>query len=562
MTNKSHFAPRFLVLTALVGALLAVGGWGLRADDPSPVSRSLTKPMADLSQVSKFPFVESDVAERQPPSLPMPPMPPMPPTPGLIPAAKPRLVLTTMPTPVSHQEAAPAPKLGLEVIAPENLLAQKPAPEKIAPPPGVPEKIAPPQPSPKPLTEAPQVLTHDASVTAGSCEPHLFARGEYLLWCVREGRTPVLFTTAPDVAGANGILGESTTQILFGTHDMDFGALSGVRATAGANFGVDEFWGFEISGFVLEQGKKDFTAASNAEGLPLLVRPFLNVLDTLESGFEVASSGNLQGAIHIHGDSQFWGAESNLVAHSVRDGNRRFDLIAGYRFLDLDERITIQENLVALKEDATLFHVFLPPTGQPATFITVKQGARVIVYDDFSTRNRFNGGQFGGRFQWMRDRWTLDLTAKIAFGFTHEESRIFGLSVLNNPGEPTVAAPGGVLALTVPPGNPAGAPTSNIGTLSRDAFAVVPEVNLQVHYDVTSRIRASVGYNGLYCSAMARPGDQMDRLLNPKLVPTGGSFNPVTEPFNPRAEQTRPAGGLRDSGFWANGLNVGLEFRY
>jgi len=60
-------------------------------------------------------------------------------------------------------------------------------------------------------------------------------------------------------------------------------------------------------------------------------------------------------------------------------------------------------------------------------------------------------------------------------------------------------------------------------------------------------------------SAVARPGDQIDRNVNSKLIPTGGSFG---ENFDATTEQTRPRPGLRDNGFWAHGLNVGIEFRY
>jgi hypothetical protein len=387
-------------------------------------------------------------------------------------------------------------------------------------------------------------------------EPCVYGYADYLLWWIRQGPTPVLLTTGPDDGIKGGVLGVPGTRVLFDSNNLDFGTISGVRAGAGWNFGEDRFWGIELSGFLLPENRISFTRSSNADGVPLLVRPFLSVDDATESGLEVAGKAldendvlvpSLQGRINIDASTRFWGWEANIVAHSVRDTNRRFDLLGGFRALGLDEELCIQENLLTRKDGALTFQT---DPGVVASEIDPPPGSTVRVVDEFSTRNRFYGGQLGGRFQWLWDRWQVDLTGKIAFGVTHQQSTIFGQSVLNN----AIVSPGGMLALGTDKIK------ANIGELSRDQFAVVPEIGIHVHRDITSRIRASVGYGGIYWSAVARPGDQIDRNLNPKLIPTGR--NTTATDFNPETDQVRPRAGLRDNGFWAHGANFRIEFRY
>jgi hypothetical protein len=101
--------------------------------------------------------------------------------------------------------------------------------------------------------------------------------------------------------------------------------------------------------------------------------------------------------------------------------------------------------------------------------------------------------------------------------------------------------PGGLLALS-----------SNIGSHSRDIFTVVPEVRLQLAYDVGPRLRLHAGYDFLYWSQVLRAGDQIDLVVNPDLLP----------PALPGAFPLRPAFTFQGSSFWAQGIDLGLELRF
>jgi hypothetical protein len=68
-------------------------------------------------------------------------------------------------------------------------------------------------------------------------------------------------------------------------------------------------------------------------------------------------------------------------------------------------------------------------------------------------------------------------------------------------------------------------------------------------------------FNGLvaaqprYVNEVVRPGSQIDLVINPNLVPTSATFG------SPGGLQL-PAFPQKSTGFWAQGLNFGLEFTF
>ena len=149
--------------------------------------------------------------------------------------------------------------------------------------------------------------------------------------------------------------------------------------------------------------------------------------------------------------------------------------------------------------------------------------------------------------EYRRNRWTVDLRTSVALGTTHERLRVEGDQIRTLPGQPPLVLAGGLLALN-----------SNSGRFTRDQFAVVPEVGLNVGYQVTDHLRLFAGYNFLYWSRVIRPGDQIDPVLDinriPRFVPPGVVVPPAPE--------VRPAVLFRETDFWAQGLLAGVQFNY
>jgi hypothetical protein len=360
-----------------------------------------------------------------------------------------------------------------------------------------------------------------------SDEAHrFFFDGEYLLWWTKGQRLPPLVTTGPAVpAGTNGVLGQAGTVILFGGDTVDNGVRGGARFTAGLWIDDERTLGLETSFFFL--GQRSFRFIGGSDTFPVLARPFFSLNSGAESAEEATTPGRSVGTVAVQGPSRLWGLETNLRCQLCCDCPGRLELIGGIRYLELDEGLHVTESLLAL-----------PGAPQFA-------GSQIGVSDRFDTANRFFGGQVGLDYRLQWDRWSLDGRAKVALGDDHEVVTIGGNQLIVSPGGAATTAFGGLLALP-----------SNSGRFARDRFAVVPEVGVTVGCQVTDWCRLTVGYTFLYWSSVARPGDQIDRVIDVTQVP---NFNvPGAVPTG----LPRPAPTLRDTDYWAQGINVGVEFRY
>jgi hypothetical protein len=80
-------------------------------------------------------------------------------------------------------------------------------------------------------------------------------------------------------------------------------------------------------------------------------------------------------------------------------------------------------------------------------------------------------------------------------------------------------------------------------------------VQLNFGYQLTQGIRPFFGYNWLYLSNAVRPGNQIDRAVNP-------TQNPLFVPPGTLTGPAAPLANFRTSDFWAQGFNLGVEFRY
>ena len=154
----------------------------------------------------------------------------------------------------------------------------------------------------------------------------------------------------------------------------------------------------------------------------------------------------------------------------------RVDLLGGFRFLQLRESYTI-----------TTSSPYNPPN--PADIWNTT--------DAFDARNRFYGLQVGARAAYDQGPWVGSVIGKLALGTMQQRVSVNGsleTNDYNNYG-PTQIFSGAYFAL----------PT-NSGDHSRNTFAVVPEIALNLGYRLTPQATVYVGYSFLYASNVARPG--------------------------------------------------------
>ncbi len=354
------------------------------------------------------------------------------------------------------------------------------------------------------------------------CNPNRFyLSGEYLLWWIKNSHYPPLVTTGP--VGSTGAIGAPGTTVLFGG-SLDNEERSGGRFTAGYWFDNCQTLALEGTFFFLANRNVNF--AANSGTFPLLARPFFDLNSQSEIAEITTSPGLGTGGIGVNTFSRLWGAEVNL-RYNLWDGcHWRFDVLGGFRYLNLREGINIQENILA---DAAA---------------PVFAGETIQVNDDFNTRNQFYGGQIGARLGWNWNRWSVDWLAKVALGDTHQVVNAQGNQLITTPAGATSFFNGGLLALN-----------SNSGSFNRDQFAVVPETDLVLSYRVTNHMKLLLGYSFLYWSNVVRPGDQIDRVIDVTRIPNSGF------PVAPAA-QARPAVLFKGTDFWAQGISFGMEFTF
>ena len=98
---------------------------------------------------------------------------------------------------------------------------------------------------------------------------------------------------------------------------------------------------------------------------------------------------------------------------------------------------------------------------------------------------------------------------------------------------------------------------TNIGSHTRTVFAVVPEVGLNVGYQITPWMSVFGGYTFLYMNNVVRAPQQVNRNINPLGGPRSRAIRPRRSPG-----PAQPSFKFDSSEFWAQGLTVGLAFRF
>jgi hypothetical protein len=188
---------------------------------------------------------------------------------------------------------------------------------------------------------------------------------------------------------------------------------------------------------------------------------------------------------------QAWGGEANVMGNACANPRVGIDLLGGFRYLALEEDLSLAES------------------------------AR--------THNQFYGGQLGSQMEVRWGRLYTNLLGKVAVGNMHQ--------IVDLRADASSANAAGLLAA---PGN---------GRQASDEFCVVPEVDLNIGYQIRPGIRLYAGYSFLYLSDVARPGD-------------AATVAPGSQPGGTLGSALQPASGLNHSDFWAQGLNFGLALRY
>jgi hypothetical protein len=383
----------------------------------------------------------------------------------------------------------------------------------------------------------------------------LYGGAEFLFYWVKGAPLSVpLVSTGPIRSTHHGLLGPPApnggdSTILYGAQHLpaqggrdvqNFRPFFGGRLTAGYWLDDSQRFAIEGSGFSLGRRSTGFTARGDLNYNPILGIPVHNSVAyqigdmTIPPGEDSLpfslpndpdrSRGNgiIIGGINITNSLRLWGSDVVGVINLYRGSSLEVYGLIGFRYLDLSETFNLNSDIEGVSGPY--------------------QGQSGVVSDTFQTRNHFYGQILGLRGSYIFGALSLDLTARVAIGYSHEVQNIWGAFVSHSFPSPTDTGPEGVFA------QPA-----NEGRRAGNRFSMIPEAQLKARYAVTPWMSVSVGYDFLYYSNVLRPTDQIDRNL-----PKGQTFLQAA----PAISTTSPAQLFQTTDFFAHGLNFGLEFRY
>jgi hypothetical protein len=345
---------------------------------------------------------------------------------------------------------------------------------------------------------------------------------EALVWWVQRYSVPPLVTVGPP--GSGGIIGVPGVSVAYNGPGLGEGPRYGGRVTLGK--WLTPCWAVEASIFYVTPRTEDFFIDNGSVPAGVIARPFFSANRNAQFSEVVsdplAAVNPSVGRVEVNSRSMFYGAELNARKKWWENDCYRVDLLCGVRYLYLEEELSITENTRGV--------------GGAIAGIERK------VTDDFTTRNNFFGAQVGAIFTYSHGPWTVELRGKVAAGITRQYINIEGQTTPVTGGT-TPDLPGGLYALN-----------SNLGVQTRDKFTVVPEIGINIGYDINCHLRVFAGYSLLFISNVARPGPQIDTTLDENRIPD--------VPAAPAIAQSRPAPFREAQSVWVQGVNVGILFKW
>lgn len=352
---------------------------------------------------------------------------------------------------------------------------------------------------------------------------------DYLHTWLQGDRVPALVTSSPLGTDRDdaGVLGLPSTTTLFGDERIGE-SQPGVRLSLGRFLDNGCEYAFASEFFWLGQDAELFSAVS--DGNPALARPFFNTDPNVNAedaelvAFDDPIDGDiLDGRVSVDADNNIYSTSlyfsKALACRGGRYSGYRCETLAGYRYFQLEERLSITENLLV--------------TGGGAVAV----GTTFDITDRFATSNEFHGFECGLKTQCYRGPWTFDALAKLGLGNDHQRIRIDGSTTITVPTFTPFTTSGGLLVQD-----------TNAGVYEFDEFALLPELRLQLGRRLNENCHLRVGYNLLFLTEALRPGPSIDRMVD------GRFLDPLAPPF----VATNPQFSQESSSVWLQGINLGF----
>lgn len=369
----------------------------------------------------------------------------------------------------------------------------------------------------------PGLLGGDSWSPSGFYLERVWGGFEYLLWKFRNGPTHWPLAVQGTIPGGVDFTLPGAI-VLTGGDEFNWDFSNGARYTVGFWLPGSTRIGIESVGMILED--KPLDAGYNAANLsvPVLGIPFINELTSNIDSLYASFPGSGGGQLRVRSMTQFYTVELNMLANLYRALYFHANLVVGVKHGSLQESTTILLN---------------SPSNPNGFFLGAPNNAPIQMQDRFSTRNYFYGGQVGLQLQYRWRSLTLDYDNRIAMGVVRRIQDVDGSTRAG-----TTTAPGGLFA-----------GLTNIGSRADNEFGVIPEFRGAIGWQALRWLRLTAGMNFVYMNSVIRPGDQIDPVVNPTLVP-------LRPEFGAASGTARPAQRFVTTDAWATGVSFGLHVRY
>jgi hypothetical protein len=353
-----------------------------------------------------------------------------------------------------------------------------------------------------------------------------YASFDFLMWWTPTINTPVALAMAapgPFVVGAPFPAGAF---VAIGNTDLISEIRLGGRFNAGVWLDPCHALGLDGTFFFAGPSSRDITAVPPPGGS--LWRPY-TVINLPAPGAPAPPPGVpnfadiVTGFINVHTDSFLMGGDINARRQILGGCGNFLDALIGFRYQHLDEALQISESSAA-----------------------VGAAGALNLTDRFATSNDFFGIQIGAVAHKQWGQWSADLTMKLGIGTTQSAVEASGT---NNFG-------GGVpanIGLFVN--------DTNRGRYTSGTFSLIPEVGLNLGYNINPRTRIHIGYTAMWWTNVLRPGNQIDPIVDQTRVPIPpGAPVPAFQPLSPSGPH--PILPFARSDYWAHGINIGIDFKW
>ncbi len=334
-----------------------------------------------------------------------------------------------------------------------------------------------------------------------------FVTADYLLWYRRGQSLPPLVTSSPAATTRPnvGVLPAATVQ--YGDAVLGDGSTSGFRFEIG--HWLDNCKYRSLTFRAWGSGKQTLDFFADQTDFPKMGRPYF---DGGERAIVLTFTGEQNGSISVTGNSEVYGGDFLMRRLALAGMGGRIDWLLGYQTMFINEDVSI------VSSTTTLVQVGVVPPG-----------TTTINREFFDVENRYHAAAFGLQGHYREGPLGLEALFKMGFGQISRTATLSGVELSN--GVPV--ANGGLLVRD-----------SNRGTYRDSDFAVSPEIQLSLSYQLTRKLDFTFGYSFIAVDNAIQPDDAIDRVV---------SF---------AAGAQRPRADLEPDPYWLQGIHFGLDYNY